>query len=130
MRKQNLSINKIEALCITLRRLAYPSRLQDVGQLFGRCGEDISNVSNSVIHWLHQSHMRELKDFSQPWVKFEEFAQKISSAGSPLPHCFGFIDGTVRPMCRPSKNQKAVYNGHKKVPFFLSNVYHNSKLGY
>ena len=29
--------------------------------------------------------------------------------------CFGFIDGTVRPICRLSKNQQVVYNGHKRV---------------
>jgi hypothetical protein len=30
-------------------------------------------------------------------------------------NCFGFIDGTVRPICRPKQNQKTVYNGHKRV---------------
>ena len=29
--------------------------------------------------------------------------------------CFGFIDGTVRPICRPQENQGIVYNGHKRV---------------
>ena len=28
---------------------------------------------------------------------------------------WGFIDGTVRPICRPSINQKLVYSGHKRV---------------
>ena len=30
-------------------------------------------------------------------------------------YCFGFIDGTVRPICRPKQNQRIVYNGHKRV---------------
>ena len=36
-------------------------------------------------------------------------------SGSPLPQCFGFIDGTVRPICRPIHFQEVVYNGHKRV---------------
>ena len=28
---------------------------------------------------------------------------------------WGFVDGTVRPICHPTKNQKVAYNGHKKV---------------
>lgn len=35
--------------------------------------------------------------------------------GSPVPNCFGFIDGTARAICRPSINQEAYYSGHKKV---------------
>ena len=32
-----------------------------------------------------------------------------------MDNCWGFIDGTVRPICRPSRNQRVVYNGHKRV---------------
>ena len=35
--------------------------------------------------------------------------------GAPLNNCWGFIDGTVRPICRPGENQRTLYNGHKKV---------------
>ena len=41
--------------------------------------------------------------------------QAIDAKGTPLENCFGFIDGTVRPICRPRKNQRIVYNGHKRV---------------
>ena len=36
-------------------------------------------------------------------------------ASSPLEKCWGFIDGTVQPVCRPGVNQRAIYNGHKRV---------------
>ena len=39
----------------------------------------------------------------------------ISQKGSALDNCFGFIDGTVRPICRPGEKQRIVYNGHKRV---------------
>jgi len=32
-----------------------------------------------------------------------------------LDNCFGFIDGTVRPISKPDENQRIVYNGHKRV---------------
>ena len=43
------------------------------------------------------------------------YADAISDIGGPLPNCWGFIDGTVRPICRPSVNQNIVYSGHKRV---------------
>ena len=35
--------------------------------------------------------------------------------GAALNNCFGFIDGTVRPIARPGENQRVVYNGNKRV---------------
>jgi hypothetical protein len=43
------------------------------------------------------------------------FAQAIYNHNAPLDKCIGFIDGTVRPMCRPSYFQRLTYNGHKRV---------------
>ena len=33
----------------------------------------------------------------------------------PLDRCSGFIDGTLVRICRPAKNQRKVFNGHKRV---------------
>ncbi|CAG7827895.1 unnamed protein product, partial [Allacma fusca] len=33
----------------------------------------------------------------------------------PYKRCFGFLDGTVRAICRPSYKQREFYNGHKRV---------------
>jgi hypothetical protein len=43
------------------------------------------------------------------------FAAAIAAAGSPINRCTGFIDGTLRPTCRPIRMQRAIYNGHKRV---------------
>ena len=45
----------------------------------------------------------------------EAYADVIYRKGAALENCFGFIDGTVRPICRPGQNQRSVYNGHKRV---------------
>ena len=44
-----------------------------------------------------------------------QYADAISNKGAALENCFGFIDGTVRPISRPVANQRIVYNGHKRV---------------
>ena len=45
----------------------------------------------------------------------EIYNNAITAKGSPLNNCFGFIDGTVRPISKPGQNQHLVYNGHKRV---------------
>ena len=45
----------------------------------------------------------------------QEYATTITAQGSPLDNCFGFIDGTVRPISKPGQNQHMVYNGHKRI---------------
>ena len=45
----------------------------------------------------------------------QTFADAIKANGAPLKNCWGFVDGTVRPICRPTENQRVVYNGHKRV---------------
>ena len=42
----------LEALCITLRRLAYPNRLADLVPIFGRSESEISLIYNTVILFL------------------------------------------------------------------------------
>ena len=45
----------------------------------------------------------------------QTYADCIQQMGAPLDNCFGFIDGTVRPIARPGMNQRVLYNGHKRV---------------
>ena len=42
------------------------------------------------------------------------YTDAIHNKGAAL-DCFAFVDGTVRPICRPIENQRIVYNGHKRV---------------
>ena len=35
--------------------------------------------------------------------------------GAPLSNCWGFIDGTVRPIYPPGQKQRYLYNGHKRI---------------
>ena len=55
---------------------------------------------------------------NQPWPsrdRLRHFAPTIHDKGAPLENCWGLIDGTVRPLCKPDENQRILYTGHKWV---------------
>ena len=59
-----------------------------------------------------------LTSMNQPWLSppsLQSFANAIHNKGAALSKWWGFVDGTVRPICRPGRNQRIVYNGHKRV---------------
>ena len=104
--------------CILLGRLAYPCRFSDLLQRFGRPVPELSLISNTVMNYIYENHQQRLTNWNQTFLnpaKLEEYAQAISDRGTALKNCFGFIDGTVRPICRPDQNQRVVYNGPKIV---------------
>ncbi|KAL3208685.1 hypothetical protein MRX96_038865 [Rhipicephalus microplus] len=85
MSAQRVRVSDREALCMTLRRLAYPNRLCDLETIFNR--------HSSVI--------------SKPATVFTGRAPERCSTS-------GFIDGTARRIYRPSKLQQEHYSGHKR----------------
>ncbi|KAH6937489.1 hypothetical protein HPB50_000756 [Hyalomma asiaticum] len=115
---QGVSIPGDEALCLTLRRLAYPNRLRELEPLFGRHYSVISSATNAVLAHIESSFGYLLRDVNNHvWLdlpKLEVFSQAVHSKGAPLHNCWGFIDGTARAICRPSTDQKAFFSGHKR----------------
>ena len=108
----------MEALCITLKRFAYPCRYND---MIPRCGRSVSElclITSEVTNHIFDTHGYLLRDLDQPWLQpnhLEKFANAIHSRGAALQNCWGFVDGTVRPICRPGEHERLVYNGHKRV---------------
>lgn len=49
------------------------------------------------------------------WLNPEDFSAAIHAKGGALHQCWGFVDGTVRPISRPSRNQRIMFSGHKRV---------------
>ena len=98
----------IEGLCIVLRRLAYPCRLDDLEPVFGKSKAEISHIFNYLLDFLYTMHSHLLSDLNRSWLSqehLEEFANSVSARNAPLDNCWGLIDGTVRPICRPQQNQ-------------------------
>ena len=108
----------LEALCILLKRLAYPARYCDMVPRFGRSVPDLCKITHLILNHIYDNFSYLLQRWDTPFLSQESlqnYADAIHAKGAPLKNCFGFIDGTVRPICRPGKYQKVVYNGHKRV---------------
>ena len=39
----------------------------------------------------------------------------MHAKGAALVNCWGFVDGIVRTVFRPTNNQRALFNGHKRI---------------
>ena len=63
------------------------------------------HIVRQIIQWNHDLNPTSL----------EEYTYAVSRKGAPLDNCFGFVDGTVRPITQPGENQRVLYNGHKRV---------------
>jgi hypothetical protein len=116
--EQRSRVRGIEGLCMLLKRVAYPCRYSDMIPRFARPVPVLSMVTNKVINHLYETHGHRLTQWNHTILHpqaLEQYAEAIHNKGAPLQNCFGFIDGTVRPISRPRKNQCVVYNGHKRV---------------
>ena len=81
----------IEALCIFLKRFAYPCRYADMLPRFARPVPQLCMISNEIMNFIYETQHHRLRSFDQLWL-------------SP-----------VRPVSRPGKHQRTIYNGHKRV---------------
>ena len=111
-------VDGIEALCVLLKRFAYPCRYGDMIPRFGRPVPQLSMISNQMMDFIFDEYGHLLSDLVQPWLSpdnLRRYANVIHEKGAAIVNCWGFIDGTVRPLCRPNKNQRFLYNGHKRI---------------
>ena len=108
----------IEALCMCLKRFTYPCRYADLVPRFGRPVPQLCMIINLVVDYLFTRYSYLLHNLNQAWLSSQNlqmYADASHNKGAALDNCWGFIDGTVRPICRPKENQRMVYNGHKRV---------------
>jgi len=115
---QGTVCDQIEGLCVFLRRFAYPCRYSDLVPLFGRSVPELSMINNKVLNFIYETHGHRITTWNDRILSpalLEMYANAVASRGAALTNCFGFVDGTVRPICRPGVNQRIVFNGHKRV---------------
>lgn len=101
-----------------LRRLTYPNRLADIETLFGASASYLSVVCNQVLQIIYENKGHLLRDIRNlHWLTAERlqlYANSVATKGSPIYNCWGFIDGTARPICKPSVDQQKFFSGHKR----------------
>nr|XP_037285278.1 uncharacterized protein LOC119178191 [Rhipicephalus microplus] len=118
MSAQRVRVSGREALCMTLRRLAYPNRLCELELFFRRHSSVISSVVSKVLAHIDYYFGHLLADLTvHKWLNLQSlelFSQAVHRKGAPLKNCWGFIDGTARRICRPSARQEDYFSGHKR----------------
>ena len=66
---------------------------------------ELSMITNNVMDYIYDVHRHRLtewnKDILNPGL-LQMYADAVAQKGAALPNCFGFINGTVRPICRPT----------------------------
>ena len=107
-------------LCMVLRRVAYPCRYADLTLMFHRPKPELCNcmLFNLGINFIYERFSTRLTDMSQPWLTVPSllhYCEVLIAKGSQLQYCWGMIDGTVRKMCRQTRHQREVFNGHHRV---------------
>ena len=85
----------VDALCILIRRLVYPNKLNDMETLFGRPKSTLSLIVNYSLDFIYDRDGYLLSMVDQPWFQqepLEAYATAFHAKGAPLTNCFGFID--------------------------------------
>ena len=116
--RNGVKVDRIEALSMYMKRFAYPCRYADMVPMFARPIPQICMITNEVTNFIYSRWRHLLSDLNKPWLSREflqQFADKIHEKGAALTNCWGFVDGTVRGISRPEKNQRVLYNGHEKI---------------
>lgn len=105
-----------EGLLLLLRRLAYPCRARDLVEKFGLLECEISALTGYMIFHIHDTFHHILHDLSV-WIDdLPSFRDAIIRKGSPPDlNIWAFVDGTLRPTCRPIYGQESQYSGHKRI---------------
>ena len=75
-------------------------------------------VCNDVLDFVYDTHSHRINQWNPTILSpadLQIYSDSIAAKGTALQNCFGFIDGTVRPICRPSEQQRILYNGHERL---------------
>ncbi len=108
----------IEALCILCARFRSAGNMYDLTMQYDRSQSSISQCVNELVELLDEA-WEHLLDYDHTHLlapsKLLEYSDAIKHRGAPTEKVFGFIDCTIRRICRPSVHQRQAYNGHKKV---------------
>ena len=106
-----------DGLCALLRRTSYLCRFSNMIKRFPRPVTVLCLITNEVVDFIYDNHCYLVKEWNRDVlssVALQQYAETIAGKGSPLNNCFGFKDGTVRPISRPGNGQRKAYNGHKR----------------
>jgi hypothetical protein len=105
-----------EALCVVLYRMSGAHRLKDILKVFGSSRARLSSIFNDTVLWLYGRYKKKLEWDARRLTRetLEGYARGFEEA-TDIPGIWGFVDGTMRPFCRPGEDQEDFYSGFKKA---------------
>ncbi|KAJ7042823.1 hypothetical protein C8F04DRAFT_884775, partial [Mycena alexandri] len=116
--ERRYAFTRVEALALLLARFKSAADISDLTRKYDRCRAPISELVNELSEFL-DDRWSHLLDFDTDGVlapaRMQQYADAIYEAGAPLDSVLGFMDCTIRGICRPSRWQRAAYNGYKKL---------------
>jgi DDE superfamily endonuclease len=72
-------------------------------------------VFNDVLQHLYKRYASIIEWHpSLTYERMTEYALDLNAANDAIPGVWGFLDGTFRPVCRPTTTQERFYSGYKK----------------
>lgn len=83
---------------------------------FGRAVPQLSMISKRIADIIFDDYGHLRRDLVQPWLsqaELKQFADSVYAKCAALETYWGFIDGTVWPLCKPGLNQRALCNSQK-----------------
>ena len=106
------------AFMMLLYKLSWPRRMSDLRDVFGGTKQRLGRIVNEVACFLYRRFQAKMCTLDRDRMN-DDYLRTLCSVhydkNQVMENIWGFIDGTVRPCCRPVRFQKTVYNGHKKV---------------
>lgn len=117
IRLQNRYVLPFETcFMLLLFRLAAPRRIQpDMERFFGIRKSKISAALYTIVDALYDVALPFLSNPAIFQHRFELYSQLILNKCNAAENIWGFIDGTLRKICRPTYFQRAAYSGHKRT---------------
>jgi hypothetical protein len=99
-----------------LARYRRTGDLYDLTERYDRCVPAVSEIVNefTIIIDNQWSHLLDFDPIHLSSENLERYAAAIHRRGSPLSTIWGFIDCTIRQVCRLSIAQRLIYNGYTK----------------
>jgi hypothetical protein len=106
------------AFMMLLYKLSWPRRVSDLRDMFGGTKQRLGRIVNEVACFLYRRFHAKMGSLDRDRMN-DDYLRMLCGVhfakNEVMENIWGFIDGTVRPCCRPVRFQKTVYNGHKKV---------------
>jgi hypothetical protein len=111
------SFTSIEALALLCARFRSAGDLYHLSMIYDHSQSSITECVNELVMYvdIKWSHLLDCdREHLLHPSQLAYYAAAIRKRGSPLSSIFGFIDCTIRRICRPTWWQRQAYNGHKK----------------